>query len=68
VGLLPSPSVILGGFFGPYVFGLIKDATGGSFMFALIAIAMEPIMSACTVLMLGHDRLLEHIPAVRREA
>ncbi len=23
----------LGGFFGPYVFGLIKDATGGSFMF-----------------------------------
>ena len=24
----------LGGFFGPYLFGLVKDATGGSFMFA----------------------------------
>ena len=57
----------LGGFFGPYVFGLIKDATGGSFMFALIAIAMGPIMSAAVVLMLGHDRRLEHIPAARRE-
>jgi ACS family tartrate transporter-like MFS transporter len=58
----------LGGFFGPYAFGLIKDATGGSFMFALMAIAMGPIMSASVVLLLGHDRRLEHIPAARREA
>ena len=58
----------LGGFFGPYMFGLIKDATGGSFMFALIAIAMGPIMSASVVLLLGHDRRLEHIPAAHREA
>jgi hypothetical protein len=36
-------------------------------MFALIAIAMGPIMSAAVVLMLGHDRRLEHIPAARRE-
>ncbi len=57
----------LGGFFGPYVFGLIKDATGGSFMLALIAIAMGPIMSASVVLLLGHDRRLEHIPAARSE-
>src|SRR5580692_857031 len=56
----------LGGFFGPYLFGLIKDATGGSFMFALIAIAMGPIMSASVVLLLGHDRRLEHIPAAQR--
>ncbi len=53
----------LGGFFGPYVFGLIKDATGGSFTFGLIAIALGPIMSASIVLALGHDRRLEHIPA-----
>ena len=58
----------LGGFFGPYLFGLIKDATGGSFMFALIAIAMGPIMSAFVVLMLGHDRRLEHIPVARPQA
>jgi len=52
----------LGGFFGPYLFGLIKDATGGSFMFGLIALACGPLMSASLVLMLGHDRGLEHIP------
>ena len=56
----------LGGFFGPYVFGLLKDATGGSFTFGLVAIAMGPIMSALIVVKLGHDRRLEHIPG--REA
>jgi MFS family permease len=56
----------LGGFFGPYLFGLIKDATGGSFTFGLVAIAMGPIISACVVLLLGHDRRLEHIPAARQ--
>jgi MFS transporter, ACS family, tartrate transporter len=57
----------LGGFFGPYLFGLIKDATGGSFTFGLMALALGPIMSASIVLMLGHDRRLEHIPARRAE-
>jgi MFS transporter, ACS family, tartrate transporter len=52
----------LGGFFGPYVFGLIKDATGGSFTVALMILALGPIMSATVVLSLGHDRRLEHIP------
>jgi ACS family tartrate transporter-like MFS transporter len=52
----------LGGFFGPYLFGLIKDATGGSFTYALIALAIGPLMSASIVLALGHDRRLEHIP------
>jgi len=52
----------LGGFFGPYLFGLIKDASGGSFTFGLIALAVGPIMSALIVLALGHDRRLEHIP------
>ena len=53
----------LGGFFGPYIFGLIKDATGGSFTFALMILALGPIMSATVVLTLGHDRRLEHIPS-----
>jgi MFS family permease len=56
----------LGGFFGPYIFGLVKDATGGSFTFALMILALGPIMSATVVLTLGHDRRLEHIPT--REA
>jgi preprotein translocase subunit SecY len=51
----------LGGFFG--LFGLIKDASGGSFTFGLIAMALGPIMSASIVLALGHDGRLEHIPA-----
>lgn len=55
----------LGGFFGPYLFGLIKDATGGSFTFGLVALALGPIMSATIVLVLGHDRRLEHIPGQR---
>ncbi len=53
----------LGGFFGPYVFGLVRDATGGNFTWGLMAIALGPIMSAIIVLCLGHDRRLEHIPA-----
>ncbi|MBV8890044.1 MAG: MFS transporter [Alphaproteobacteria bacterium] len=52
----------LGGFFGPYVFGLVRDATG-NFSFGLLAIACGPVMSAIVVLLLGHDRRLEHIPA-----
>ena len=56
----------LGGFFGPYVFGLVKDATGGNFTFGLMAIALGPIMSAVLVLFLGHDRRLEHIPGRSR--
>ncbi len=52
----------LGGFFGPYAFGLIKDATGGSNAYALLVIAIGPLVSAAVVLALGHDRRLEHIP------
>jgi MFS transporter, ACS family, tartrate transporter len=52
----------LGGFFGPYIFGIVKDASGGNFSFGLMAIALGPIMSAILVLCLGHDRRLEHIP------
>jgi len=52
----------LGGFLGPYMFGLIKDATGGSDLIALLAIAAAPVMSAVVLVALGHDRRLEQIP------
>ncbi|HVY15084.1 MAG TPA: MFS transporter [Rhodopila sp.] len=55
----------LGGFFGPYLFGLVRDATGGSFTYGLMILALGPIVSATVVLILGHDTRLEHIP--RRE-
>jgi len=58
----------LGGFFGPYLFGLVRDATGGSFTYGLLIIALGPIMSATVVLILGHDRRLEHIPAKKAVA
>ena len=58
----------LGGFFGPYLFGLIKDASDGSFTFGLMALALGPILSALIVLALGHDRRLEHIPAHQASA
>ena len=44
------------------VFGLVRDATG-NFSFGLLPIACGPVMSAIVVLLLGHDRRLEHIPA-----
>jgi ACS family tartrate transporter-like MFS transporter len=53
----------LGGFLGPYMFGLIKDATGGSNMVALLALAAAPVVSAVVLVCLGHDRRLESIPA-----
>jgi ACS family tartrate transporter-like MFS transporter len=52
----------LGGFLGPYMFGLIKDATGGSDVIALLALAAAPVVSAVILVSLGHDRRLERIP------
>ena len=52
----------LGGFLGPYMFGLIKDATGGSDLIALVAIGAAPVISAVVLVALGHDTRLERIP------
>ncbi|MDE2007469.1 MAG: MFS transporter [Rhodospirillales bacterium] len=52
----------LGGFFGPYAFGLIKDATGSDTV-ALLALAAAVAVSAVILLGLGHDRRLERIPS-----
>jgi nitrate/nitrite transporter NarK len=54
----------LGGFLGPYLFGLVKDASG-SFTIALLAIASAPVLNAIIVLALGHDRRLESFPSPR---
>ncbi|HEX4173244.1 MAG TPA: MFS transporter [Acetobacteraceae bacterium] len=52
----------LGGFLGPYMFGVIKDATGGSDLVALLAIGAAPVLSAIVLVALGHDQRLEGIP------
>jgi MFS transporter, ACS family, tartrate transporter len=52
----------LGGFLGPYMFGLIKDAAGGSDFIALLALAAAPVICTIILLALGHDRRLERIP------
>jgi MFS family permease len=51
----------LGGFLGPYMFGLVKDSTGSDTI-GLLAIATAPVVSAIVLLSLGHDSRLERIP------
>jgi ACS family tartrate transporter-like MFS transporter len=51
----------LGGWLGPWVFGLVKDATGSDNI-ALLCLASAPVISAIVVIAVGHDRRLERIP------
>ncbi|MEJ0016932.1 MAG: MFS transporter [Acetobacteraceae bacterium] len=51
----------LGGFLGPYAFGLVKDSTGSDTI-GLLALAVAPVISAVVLLALGHDKRLERIP------
>lgn len=51
----------LAGFFGPFVMGWIKDATG-SFALALLTIAACPVIALVIALALGHDQRLERAP------
>jgi nitrate/nitrite transporter NarK len=51
----------LGGWFGPWGFGLVKDATGSDNI-ALLCLAAAPVISAIAVVVVGHDRRLERIP------
>ena len=48
----------LGGFFGPKVFGSLKDYTGGDFA-GLLFLAACAVVGAVIVLVLGHDPALE---------
>lgn len=52
----------LGGYFGPQVFGILKDRTGGEAA-GLVFFAFCALVGAGIVLVLGHDRSLERAPA-----
>jgi MFS transporter, ACS family, tartrate transporter len=54
----------LGGFVGPYAMGVVRDVTG-SFTIGLMTIACGALISAIAVFLLGHDRRLEIVPAVK---
>ncbi len=51
----------LSGYFGPFVMGWLKDATG-SFVWGLVAIAACAIVGLVITLALGHDPHLERAP------
>jgi MFS transporter, ACS family, tartrate transporter len=53
----------LGGFLGPYVMRLVRDAAG-SFSLGLLTIAMGSVVGGLIVLLLGHDRRLEQTASV----
>ncbi len=48
----------LGGWLGPWAFGLIKDVSGSD-RTALLCLAAAPLISAILVIVVGHDRRLE---------
>jgi MFS family permease len=50
-----------GGWVGPWVFGLVKDASGSDNI-ALLSLAVSPLVSIIALLVVGHDRRLERIP------
>jgi ACS family tartrate transporter-like MFS transporter len=51
----------LAGYFGPYVMGYIKDATG-SFAWGLAAVGATALIAVIIALALGHDHSLEKAP------
>jgi MFS family permease len=50
----------LGGWLGPSVFGLVKDATGSTNL-GLLCLAVGPLVTAIAVVLAGHDRRLERM-------
>ena len=57
----------LGGWLGPSVYGLVKDATGSADI-GLLCLAVGPLITAIAVVLAGHDRRLERmLPCVRNE-
>ena len=52
----------LGGFLGPWGFGVVKDATSSDTI-ALLCLAAAPVVSAVVLFLIGHDRRLERIPS-----
>jgi nitrate/nitrite transporter NarK len=54
----------LGAWLGPWVFGLVKDATGSNNI-ALLCLALGPVISIIAILVVGQDRRLERFPTRR---
>jgi MFS family permease len=50
----------LGGWLGPSVFGLVKDATGSADI-GLLCLAVGPLVTAIAVVLAGHDPRLERL-------
>jgi nitrate/nitrite transporter NarK len=50
----------LGGWLGPSVYGLVKDATGSTNL-GLLCLAVAPVISAIALVLVGHDRRLERM-------
>ena len=50
----------LGGWLGPSVYGLVKDATGSADL-GLLCLAVGPLVTAIAVVLAGHDRRLERM-------
>jgi MFS transporter, ACS family, tartrate transporter len=49
----------LGGWFGPSIYGLIKDATGSAYL-ELLFLAIGPLLTVICALVVGQDRRLRH--------
>ncbi|HXJ87029.1 MAG TPA: MFS transporter [Candidatus Binatia bacterium] len=52
----------LGGYFGPDIIGLFRNANGG-FKGGLLAIAATVVMSGSVALIIGRERSLSHVPS-----
>jgi MFS transporter, ACS family, tartrate transporter len=50
----------LGGWFGPMLYGAVKDASGSTSL-ALLFLAVGPLISAIVLILIGHDRRLKHV-------
>jgi MFS family permease len=56
----------MGGWFGPWIFGWVKDVSGSDNV-SLLVLALAPIVSCLAIILAGHDRRMERI-APRRPA
>jgi nitrate/nitrite transporter NarK len=50
----------LGGWLGPSVYGIVKDATGSTNL-GLLCLAGAPVISAICMFVVGHDPRLERM-------
>jgi MFS family permease len=51
----------LGGFLGPWMYGLVRDMTGSDSA-GLLVLASGPFIGAIALILCGHDRRMERIP------